>query len=598
MKAASMVPNRVGEVFTPFDYTCQRIGGRLGRAIDNNFRNGLLRIAYHDYIDAYKPGFPALWPSGEYLGKFMVGLAKGFRYSAEPEALAIMQRIVNAWVGAQERDGYLGTSTLGYGVGPRWGEWALWDHKYTLIGLIEYLRTVRYEPALACATRIGDMLAARCEENLEFLGPNHGGLADGSILEPMVDLYRVTGDPRHLKVCERILREFETEGNPRIVSELTQRSGRVDKVGTAKGYEMLSCIIGIIRMYQLTGRKVYLRTAEIAWDDIARYRLYITGTATAHEKFHDNHALEAIQTSNMGEGCVSAHWIYLSRYLFNLTGDPKYADALETSLLNHLLSSQSPWSAYQSYYMPLIGRKRYNRPSLHSNEPPCCVSSVHRVMAEIPEVVWTRNAANGMAILVYTTGSLNASLRTENGQEVRVKVEMKTDYPADGAVDIRVNPETPAKFRLLLRAPGWATRFEAKCGGKTVRGKPGQFVALDRRWRAGDEVRLTMDMPVVLLSGAPKYDGFHAVKRGPLVLSVGSDVNPDMDIDAVRIAAAKKPLLKPAADRLPSNWIGGQAYTCASVKAPDGRLPLLVPFADTAQLCNRYPYRVWLEEKK
>jgi hypothetical protein len=147
-----------------------------------------------------------------------------------------------------------------------------------------------------------------------------------------------------------------------------------------------------------------LKAAQVAWDDITKFRLYITGTATCRERFGDNNALPAAMDVNMGEGCVTAHWIYLSRCLFNLTGDARYVDAIETSVFNHLLSSQSPWTAYQSYYTPLIGRKNYNRPSLHSNEPPCCVSSVHRAVAEIPKAVWARHRDNGIAILIYTPG--------------------------------------------------------------------------------------------------------------------------------------------------------------------------------------------------
>src|ERR1700744_5126039 len=103
----------------------------------------------------------------------------------------------------------------------------------------------------------------------------HNGLAPGSILEPMVDLYRYTGDPKYLAFCRYILRAFEQPTGPKIVSNL-ERTANVTKVGDAKAYEMLSCFLGILKYYKLTGEEKYLHLLEQAWSDIVAHRLYIT----------------------------------------------------------------------------------------------------------------------------------------------------------------------------------------------------------------------------------------------------------------------------------------------------------------------------------
>jgi DUF1680 family protein len=68
---------------------------------------------------------------------------------------------------------------------------------------------------------------------------DHAGLAPGSILEPMVDLYRYTGNPKYLAFCRYILRAYEQPDGPRIISQL-EKYGDVTRVGDAKAYEMLS----------------------------------------------------------------------------------------------------------------------------------------------------------------------------------------------------------------------------------------------------------------------------------------------------------------------------------------------------------------------
>jgi DUF1680 family protein len=95
---------------------------------------------------------------------------------------------------------------------------------------------------------------------------------------------------------------------------------------------MLSCIIGLARMYQLTGKADYLTAAVNAWEDISQNRLYICGSSGADECFKDDHCLPAERTDGPAEACVTAHWIFLNRILFEISGDLRYVDALERAL--------------------------------------------------------------------------------------------------------------------------------------------------------------------------------------------------------------------------------------------------------------------------
>jgi hypothetical protein len=122
----------------------------------------------------------------------------------------------------------------------------------------------------------------------------------------MDDLCRYTGEPRYLRFCEYILAELEGPAGPKLIRTLTSGSRRVCDVqdtwanraarevrfnasgqvrNRSKGYEMLSCLIGLARMYQLTGRNDLLSAAVNVWQDISANRLYLAGSSGADECF-------------------------------------------------------------------------------------------------------------------------------------------------------------------------------------------------------------------------------------------------------------------------------------------------------------------------
>jgi DUF1680 family protein len=150
----------------------------------------------------------------------------------------------------------------------------------------------------------------------------------------------------------------------------------------------------------------------------------------------------------------------------------------------------------------------------------------------------------------------------------RVQIAQETNYPWDGAVTIRVDPEKPVEFTLNVRIPGWARdipvasdlyRFamlerapspptpspkgegtnpataEAMptllVNGKAVStpltldgiARDKGFARLRRTWKKGDVVQLTLPMPArrVLAHDELSEDRSKAaIQRGPLVYCV------------------------------------------------------------------------------
>jgi DUF1680 family protein len=605
-----IVEYKVKAMYEPFQYESMKLNGLLGQRYKFNAYDGLMKIPYYSYLRAYNPGVAAFWPSGEYLGKFVQGLVHSYHYYRDMDFIEQLQVIVDKWVQAQESDGYLGTNPDGYSIGPRWNFWASWDHKYTILGLLAYYELSGEELILKTAKKTGDVVCAAfgsddTQRNLMETG--HSGMVGGSILEPMTYLYQYTGDKKYLDFCYYILDAYEKEDGPQIITELTQRSGRVDKIGYAKGYEMISCIVGIIRMYQLTGNELYLKAAKIAWDDIQKNRLYITGTATQCECFYENGYLPAHEKdktycwgeigekNDMGEGCVTAHWIFLSKELFFLTGDTKYIDEIEKSLYNHLLGSQSPFNGTQSYYTALIGHKNFNMPNIYEGEPPCCISSVMRCIAKIPEILWTKSAESGLNLLIYNSGDLEAAIKSKSGGAQKIKLTVVTDYPNSGQIKITVSAKESAEFNLGLRVPSWCPKFSVLCNGKEMyEGETGSMLNIDREWQSGDILEINMDMNNRFVEGDPMYAGYYAFIHGPLVFALDEELNPGIDVEKIKLGTIDINKVKQVSEQLPEGWIGEIAYAIPAA-GEDATDLIFVPFLDAGQ--NGSMFAVWVENE-
>jgi len=568
------VADQIADRFTPAAFETQKIEGILGDRMRVNLERRLLRVDEAGILDCFRqrPGKQE-W-AGEHAGKFLNAAVNTWLYSADDRLRPLMDRVTRTLVAAQLPDGYLGT----YTDDKRWTSWDVWVHKYDLIGLLCYYQATGYRPALEASRKIGDLLVRTFGAGPGMLdiiaAGTHVGMAATSVLEPMVNLYRFTGDRKYLEFCEYLVRSWDQPNGPRIIASLNA-TGSVFQTANAKAYEMMSNLVGLAELYRMTGNPLYLKTAQIAWKDIVTHHLYVDGTTSSSEHFTDDHVLPGEESSNVGEGCATVTFLQLTWQLLRLTGEPQYAEELERTAYNALLGAQDPRTGDICYFTPLNGKKS---PTPGIN---CCVSSVPRGIALLPQLAWGA-LGDGAAILLYAPGSVK--IPTAAGE---VAIESKTTYPLDGSVELTVRPERAVRFPLALRVPAWTARYRATAGGREYSGTPGEFLTIDREWQPGDTVRIDMDMTVRLLAGGPSYPYAVAVERGPQVLSLEEALNRNLeDFQATGPRTAQIELTP--IDRMPRNWVGAQAYSMEATVAGKPHDVAMVPFADARV------YRVWL----
>jgi DUF1680 family protein len=552
---AAAVPDR----FTPAPFERQHLDGMLAERLRVNLEGRLLHVDEARLLKGFEhPPGEQDW-IGEHIGKYLDAACNTWRYSHDARLKEQMDRMARRLIAAQQPDGYLGT----YTDAKRWTKWDVWVHKYDLIGLLNYHETTGDEGALRAARRVGDLLATTFgtgpgQRDL-IAASTHVGMAASSVLEPMVNLYRLTGEPRYLAFCKYVVASWEQPNGPKLLSSL-RSTGSVFKTANAKAYEMMSDLVGVADLYQVTGDESLLGPVVTAWHDIRDKRLYITGTTSSKEHFTDDFTLPGEDKDNVGEGCATVTWLQLTWRLLRLTGAPEYAEELERTVYNQLLGAQDPHNGNICYFTPLNGTKKPG-PGIN-----CCVSSEPRGISLIPELTWG-TLTDGPAVELYTAGSVETPF---------AKIVSETQYPVDGAVKLTMRDVKRARFALSLRVPQWTKRFTATVGKQKLTGKPGEYLKIEREWKNGDTVEIAIDMTVQVLPGGKSYPDAVAIQRGPQVLAAETSLNAET-ISVSKDAVELKKVAKPA------EWAGSQVYAVDGVT--------LVPFADAISM------KVWLRAR-
>ena len=483
--------------------------GWIGARVAGNEAHRLVRIDTDRLLEGYRkrPGRQT-W-DGEHVGKWLHAATLAWANTGDPVLLKKLEETVAALGDCQSEDGYLGT----YLERDRWTEWDVWAHKYNLIGLLTYMHYTGDRSPLPVCVKMGDLLCRTFGDDGAkrdiIASGHHGGLASTSVLEPMVLLYGATGDPRYLAFCQYLVRAWEQPNGPHIISRLLAGQG-VDKVGNGKAYEMLSCLNGALELHRVTGDPKLLHACLNAWHDIVDHRLYITGTASYGEHFHDDYDLP--NRENVAETCVTVTWLQFNAHLLHLTGEARFAEELERTVMNQLFGAQQPDCTAWGYYVEMEGRKPYSA-TLDAN---CCLSSGPRGVALIPTFA-AGGDHDGVVVNLYTT--LQASLALADGTPVRLSIE--TGYPRDGRILVRVAPSEKKEFSVKLRIPVWAECAELEVNGQpaaVARGRDG-YAALQRAWVAGDEIELVLPLEPRVIVGDHNNEGKLALAFGPLILA-------------------------------------------------------------------------------
>ncbi len=584
-QAPTQPDNKIADRFSPVDPGAVQLQGFLGERCRKNERERLLTKNEDELLSGFqqRPGDQA-WV-GEHAGKWLHAATLAWAYTKSEALRAKLDRVAAALIAAQQPDGYLGT----YADDQHWAmgkdqQWDVWVHKYNLLGLITYSIHTGNQSAIDASKKIGDLLvktfgrAAEGETRLDLNERStHDGMASGSVMEPMVLLYRATGDGKYLDFARFIAERWEDEKGPKIISSLVEKRS-VKFVANAKAYEMMSCLVGLCELYRTTGEVRYLTPVINAWNDIAANQLLITGSGSSGEHWTEARAFLSAQKDRVAETCVTVTWIQLTQQLLRLTGEARYADELEKTFYNHLAAAQRPDGAEWAYFTALDGKKDYQA------EQNCCSSSGPRGWAMLPSLAYM-TSDDGVVINFFAQGAATLKI---NGETVTIKQE--TSYPADGRVAITVTVPKPMKFSLRVRVPSWSAVAGVKAQANT-------YWLLRQTWSRAQTITLDFAIPTRVINGKGAATGKIAVVRGPQILAIDELYNPELNPISAITLASQQPQLKASAtyrdaDGLPVYETDAVLTRDTENQKAGERVTLrLVPFASVG--AHGHQFSVW-----
>ena len=575
-----------------------QLKGWIGTRIDANEANRLVKLDPARLLEGYRkrPG-RQIW-EGEHVGKWMHAATLAWANTGDIKLREKLDYIAVELVKCQLEDGYLGT----YVESERWTLWDVWAHKYNLLGLITYMRyTGNMEPLPACR-RMADLLCNTFgdepgKRDLNLAG-QHLGMAPTSVMEPMILLYRLTGETRYLDFCKYITHAWEKKNGAKIPSILFETK-RADKVGNGKAYEMLSCLNGALEYYRTVGDKRYFDACVLAWEDIVKNRLYLTGTASYREFFHDDFDLPNV--NNVGETCVTVTWLQFNAQLLRLTGEARFAEQLERTTLNQLFGAQSYDGSGWGYYVQMQGKKPYNS----ELEGHCCLSSGPRGVALIPTFAASTDA-DGIVMNLFESGTANLNLR--DGTAVTLKTE--TGYPSDDRIRFKLSLAEKKSFAIRFRVPEWSKETSIELNGQSqdVNRSPVGYVKITREWANNDEAEIRFQLEPRVIVGDHKNEGRIAVLYGPLVLTADEALveTKNCKLSEIGVASSELAALRIKPEAAPEKlkfWPGEKVFriegVCRSRSDEKSQTPVsmrLIPFAEAG--ANGTAYKIWLPYKQ
>ncbi len=144
----------------------------------------------------------------------------------------------------------------------------------------------------------------------------------------------------------------------------------------------------------------------------------------------------------------------------------------------------------------------------------CCTANFHQGWPKFTSSLWMSSRDGGLVASLYAPCEVETAAA---GQKISIRVE--TEYPFRQDVRIVLSPETPVRFPLRLRIPGWAHGATLRINGQqqAVDTSPMAFALIDRRWAPGDVIDLHLPM---VPSVSRWFNHSLALMRGPLVFSL------------------------------------------------------------------------------
>lgn len=625
------------EVDITGDFWRERLDTVLKRTIPSQYKK-LVEYNMIEAMTVVQPPPPLTIPPNHHnfttqifwdsdIGKWIEAASYALRHGPDKDIEAKIDEITNLLAKAQLPDGYLNCWYIGREIENRWtnlrDNHELYNAGHLLEGAIAYFQATGKRKLLDIMERYIDHIASTFGPGA---GQKRGYPGHQEIEIALIKLYHLTGDRRRIDLCTYFINERGQQPPHYFDAEAVAR-GADPKAYWFKTYEYSQShqpvrdqrhVVGhaVRAFYMYTamadlaaelGDKDLKKTCEILWKDAVSKKMYVTagfGPSAHNEGFTSDYDLP--NDTAYAETCATVAMIFWAQRMLNLDLDSHYADIMERGLFNGGLAGLSRDGTSYFYENKLESDGSNTRWEWH--HCPCCTMNVSRLVASIGGYFYSVGKS---VLAVHLYGGATGKIEIDG---TKVKIAETSNYPWDGKIRIKIDPEQEAKFALKLRIPAWgAKKAKATLNGKAVnvgKGLQKGYLTIERTWTKGDVVALDipMDARRIYANPAVKADvGKVALARGPLVFCLEQVDNPKAPVGNIflppksKIAARKKKMLggtvvlEAAANSLSRKQWEGSLY----LELPPVTVPTKLTAIPYYQWANRgaNAMRVWINEK-
>jgi DUF1680 family protein len=390
------------------------------------------------------------------------------------------------------------------------GTGSTWVPYYTmhkiLAGLIDVYKFENNADALAVASKLGDWLYSRASgwsasAKSNVLGQEYGGMNDA-----LYELYKYTNSANHLTVAHI----FDDTGL------FTTLAAGTDNLNGKHANMTIPKFIGALNRYRTvgSGESSYLNAASGFFGVVLKSHTYVTGGNSEDEHFHTPGALNQYRDNVNNETCNAYNMSKLTRDLFKVTGDVKYADFYDKIHINEILSSMNPDTGMTTYFKPM-GTGYFKAFGTTTDSFWCCTGTGMENFTKLGDSVYFHDDKD-LWVTFYVSSKLAWKDRG-------LSLTQTTDLPLSNKVTFTITAAPTDAVSLNFRKPDWTSTcpMAVSVNGEAVTPvAAGGFLGVSRVWQANDKVELTFPL---LLQVSRLQDNQNAVAftYGPIVLSAG-----------------------------------------------------------------------------
>ena len=504
-----------------------------------------------------QPERRGLWFNDSNLYKALEAIAWDLGRIDSTEYESLIAEMASIIAAAQEEDGYV-NSFVQAGLDVKWDHLAQSHELYCIGHLIQagiaHKRSTGRDELLDVAIRSADAV-------VKDFGDGRRGDTDGheEIETALVELYRETGERQYLDLAQQFV-DVRGHGvldpgghfDSAYYQDATPVREESDVVGHA--VRALYLLAGVVDLYIESGDEELLASALRQWESMNSTKTLVTGalgTRFIGEAFGDSFELPPDLV--YGETCATIGNVMTAWRLLMVTGESRFADAIERGMYNLVAASTSVERTSFFYNNPAQRRiKSAAAPideALDRAEAPgtrpvwfvcsCCPSNIMRIVASFGCYLATHNDA-GIQLHQYVPATI--ALPIGNASAALTVV---TGYPVDGDVQVTVDESPEHEWTLSFRQPDWAASVELYVNGRNVEAIANDrgYVDITRNWSIGDIVTLKLPMEPRLTLPHPAADalrGTVTIERGPLVYALESPDQADgVDLDHIELVPSE-----------------------------------------------------------